>query len=353
MPRRFLTHLLLCLLTLHLETPGVRAETASESVKGSKPVDDVLAAWARRQTSIRSFSATVIVQEKLLAEDSGPDQAKGHLAPMQVMLGGRKVESRLEFAIEGEKLSQLKTTRVFEAKEPPAKKHQRLKLGATRRKTPVKVHHEAFNGVFNSGFFKQGQAAVGEIDRRGKANRDLVADLDVLAIHLWLNPTRLLESVKYRVDNREPPRTIGKNGAERLWRLQLVRSLPNWSGLIEVDPARGFAPTRFQTQLRGRVSMDVAIQYMNSDGRIPVIQGWEVLRYGDSGKLEATRKGTLAEHSVNQNIDDSVFTVTFPIGAHVTERIDGEKRYFAKRANGLEPIEKEMYGRFDLDGQKN
>lgn len=95
--------------------------------------------------------------------------------------------------------------------------------------------------------------------------------------------------------------------------------------------------------------MSLVLQYDGRDNN-PQLLGWTLTQYGVGGDRKDAWKGRIRGLDFNGDVDDSRFSVKFPIGTHVAKEAGGKFSYYIQEKDGLKPIDAEEFGRQDEAG---
>ncbi len=281
------------------------------------------AAWNQRTNAIKSLT--------LKAEYAAFTKGRGNvpLEPQGPFSDGRPKEDRvlktkLEYTYEHGKAAVTRSGPVIDWGDP--------------ERTLQQVFHATFDGALNASLIQQEKIVSGSIEKKGVANGYITQNAELLAVNLWLQPQVVLHDVGWSFKSMSvEENTVDVEGI-RCRRLRVPRGTPNWTSAIDCDAEKGWIPVQWQTWLEGKLTMNLSIKYGDGKKTEPTVKEWVYSSYGKDGEIEHSRNAKVTKFEVNTDIDDNSFTIQFPIGARVSERVGDERRHYIQQSGGLKPL---------------
>jgi hypothetical protein len=302
------------------------------AVEREPTINDVHAAWVSRTAAIEFVEITCEIVTTVIG-DGVEGKPRERLNPFAkaIPTTDRVLKATAEYAYENGKTAIKKSSDIIPPDDPDTIAQQ--------------IFHAAFDGKTNASYVKQaGYLTMGDIERSSTPSPRVATNLDFLAVSLWIEPSRVLKDSGWSVGRMSLEKDLLETSGILCRRIRVPRG-PRLTGAIDADPKRDWTPVRWQTWADGKPSTVVTIGYRHDEGFGPVVSEWEITRYNEAGRHESTSRGRVIRYDLNRDIDDSSFTVKFPVGTHVVEKWRNRNRYYIQMPNDLlVPIKESDFG---------
>jgi hypothetical protein len=212
------------------------------------------------------------------------------------------------------------------------------------------IYRAVFNGVDNRYLSEGGLVPIGgiRIDDVPKPHARVVNNQHLIAIRLASSPTEVLRAVGYdtqrmSVINQDVARK-GHRCVEVTMPYRAVNSTR--TARVFVDPSRSFVPIALVLEKDARVEREFSVDYVADESMDWFVSKWTDRQFNSRRKVIESRVGRVRRVSINRPIDDSVFELEFPEGAHVVVR-KGERRepHVVLAGGSMEPMRAADFGR--------
>jgi hypothetical protein len=137
---------------------------------------------------------------------------------------------------------------------------------------------------------------------------------------LWLahQPLALLKAFRCDIS-----RAAAKPNSEGNFEVVFPGHLPNISFRVDVSPSAPYRPVALQVERGGRPFLAWEL-LLPTDGRERFhVAGWKYKRFSDGG-IDTLTTAKVTKFTASPEINDSTFTLKFPLGAHIVGRADDE-----------------------------
>lgn len=202
-----------------------------------------------------------------------------------------------------------------------------------------------YDGTVNTQLIEETSLPMGSIIKEQTADRRLYVHVDFLAVNFWLHPKEVLQRIGWSVADMSVEEDIVEVNGVKCRRVLIPRKGNRWKSVLDVKPESGWVPVQWQTWLDGKLTMKLSIRYGVDEKAGPVVKDWSYVRYNDVGDTEKILRGQVSKYSINSGVDDALFTIQFPVGTHVLEKSNGERRYYRQDTDGLKLIDQREYGK--------
>ncbi len=172
------------------------------------------------------------------------------------------------------------------------------------------------------------------IDVGNKAARDMSNYSSILPIVLWRDPGEMFRIGRWNSKQMEVvDRGLDVEGRACI-RLALKRrgggAIPQIAWL-DIDPARGAAPVRWEFRQGDRLLSSIEIEYDDESGPAP--SGWTYNMHPPKrGETGSTYYARVTTAKLNEDVADENFGVALPAGTLVREKEgDNEREYYTNR----------------------
>jgi hypothetical protein len=283
----------------------------------------VESAWNHRKEVIKSLVLKATILEITKGRDGQPAKETGPLADNPPKFD-RQSEAKIEFYYDGGKAA---STRIWKV---PIKDDSDKLVEQTFRAT--------FDGQLNASLLEQTTKLSGSIEKKRSASGYITQNGDLLAVNLWIQPLLTLDAIRWNVSGMKMENEAIKVDGIECRRIRIPRKNSQWTSFVDADAARGWIPMQWQTWLGGRLTMKLSIQYKTDEKVGPLVSGWIYASYNNVGESKLVQRGLVTHCEANVKIDPSHFTIKFPVGTPIFEDIDGGRRYYMQKVEGMVPV---------------
>jgi hypothetical protein len=321
---------LLAIILLSLPTANASAET-DPPPKSQKEFQEIEAAWKARTNQIRSLTMRVDAEEFTKGRGDKPlDNDKNNPFREPLPETGRAFKIALEFAFKQGKAALTRSGPIFDPEDPEKTSQQTLRF--------IFDGHECRSLCEQTGF-----PAMGDFEKRDSPDGPIIQNADLLGIHLWMQSREVLHAVwAQKIAMTLDEKTVEVDGVS-CRRICFPSKYTARTGTLDLDPRRGWLPLQWQIwrdRQTTQLSMSLTIKYGDDAKNGPVPKGWTLTDFDPDGGFNKIRKAKVADCQINGNVDDDRFTLTFPVGTHVSERTSDHKtRQYVQKAAGVEPVD--------------
>jgi len=207
-------------------------------------------------------------------------------------------------------------------------------------KVEPKTFRATFDGQLNASLLEQAENRSGSFERKREPCGHITQYGLMVAVNLWLQPQLTLKDLGWNTSDLKIENESTEVGGIGCRRIRIPRNSPTWTSALDVDPDKGWLPMQWQTWLNGRLTGKLVIEYANNKNIGRVISGWSYTRYDKAGESELIRGAHVTRCETNVEIPPHRFTIKFPIGTPIWEDIQGARRYYVQKAEGMVPLEK-------------
>jgi hypothetical protein len=288
---------------------------------------EVLAAWEKRQASVKSFQYACDVEELVMnASQHSPEPFSASPPRKDAPKGPVSLRSIVTFAQSGEKYAYSKEGQWWDAQHN------------VKRTIKTKT---AFDGVQRRHITEGLGTPLGEVST-GKSARTLMFNIEWLAFWLPTHTVEFLRRKDYDLDQMTVSRPKVVRGGHDCAELTLRHSDPRsaWVCRVYVDPSRYCLPIAYEHELRGCVTYSASFEYLR-DGN----DAWRVsaIRFSlfdiQSGDPETSWSYKVKRCSINEPLDHDVFKIEFPNGTPVVDLgedlfADKSQKYYIALGDG-------------------
>ncbi|MBI2826202.1 MAG: hypothetical protein HYX69_16095 [Planctomycetia bacterium] len=273
-------------------------------------LENVLAAWRKRESEVHSYRFTCTVWRTYAKGQIGvmtglpsPDVPPHDVTLRSTITYARKAD-KLYYELDGESWDEGANA-----------------LGAN-------AYACGFNEQGSRTLFGKGPTKFpyGEEWHDEEPVTTLTVSIDTMAISLVYRPFDLLRRLLVEVDEgsvRVQPPADG----DRIATLVFPRGA-EWTARIKVDAAAACAPTAFSLERLGRLQSEHVITY-SKDGDPPLAPtGWSWKNLDDNRRFTEGGRVEVQQSSVNGDIPDGLFSITFPVGSWINEHVGKEVRTY-------------------------
>jgi hypothetical protein len=219
--------------------------------------------------------------------------------------GGNEQRNSFVFTISGDKAAMDLTTYVLDpVSNEESEQLYRVAFDGTETRELFPVTTSAHATIFD---MKDPAAQIG--------NR---AELD--AIWMAHFPLRSLEAKTYYILDQL---SVGNNRTYFDGKLCVELTVPskqpkdNWSASLLVDPANQYRVVCMRELIAGEVRRETVLSYSDNSEIQYDLNGWTIMLFEKGRSPVAHIVGTIKESQVNQTVDPSIFSLTFPEGTQV------------------------------------
>jgi hypothetical protein len=306
----------------------------SDSLPKAEPAIDVVwAAWSIRTAAITSIAITCEIDTTVIG-DGGDGKPRERFNPFAEAIPSKDkvLKATAEYAFENGKITIKKSGDVIDPDDPEAITRQIL--------------NAAFDGQANTSLHEETMLPMAVIERTLTPASIVFTNADFIAVALWMQPAKVLKEIGWSIDKMSMQQDPVDASGVQCRRIRIPRESLRWTSAIDVDPNRKWIPVRWQSWLDGKLSTVLTIDYRNEEEFGPVVNEWVYDRYNEEGEHESISRGRVTRCDLNGDIDDSRFTIKFPLGTHVVENSRGGNRYYIQMPSDLlVPINENDYGR--------
>ena len=319
--RRF-WQLALCLggIITIFQPPNVKGQTELSS-------DQTLAfesAWNHRKDVIKSLALKANIIEIRKGRGEQPAQPAGLLSD-NAPKTDRQFVTKVEYYYEQGKTAITRTGLVS--------------TGDDSNGVAEQTFRTTFDGQLTASLLEQASHRSGSFEKKRSAGGFISQNGHLLAVNLWIQPQLTLDGIGWNVKGMKVENHPVEVDGIECKQIRLPRKGSPQTSLIDVDAAREWIPIQWQIWQGERLTMKLSIQYGIDKKVGPLVSGWNYVSYNNVGESELIRKGVVTSCDVNVKIDPSHFTIKFPIGTHLWEDIDGGRRYYLQKADGMSPVD--------------
>jgi hypothetical protein len=320
-----------CLFVIAL-APALSIAARADDQATLRQIED---AWQKRTDSIRSVAMKIDMEEFIKggAEDK-PAEPGDPFGDPEVK-GGRAFKISLEYEYDRGKVALSRSGPIVDPDDP--------------KKTSQIHHHDTFDGKETRGYHEQSHfSPTGFLEKT--ASPHILRRVELSAIGLWQRPQADLRASwpKEKMTVDEKPVVVD---GIKCRRIRISRGVPEWETALDVDPTRSWVPIQWQMWYHKKPKMKLVIKY-GVDAKIgPVVKEWSSTDYNDAGEFEKLCKAKVTHCQINGDIEDSRFTIHFPVGTRVWEMIQPDGRaYYIQKESGLVPIKASEFSHPKADG---
>ncbi len=308
-------------------------------------VKQVLTAWQKRTESINSFQYECALERFLvkgsLRKVAGTSDRKSQkdIPPEDLLL-----RDTFTYSLSGDKMALWREGQQWDDHPDRRRLIKYTTAFDGNRYRSIEKGGELFRGSEAA----KNNADPHNIDFRVLADM-LTNSADQAALWLWFSPVASLERLGYSPGNMEASRLRTFCEGHACYELSLPKKRASaWRSLVYADPSRDYLPLQYVEQQSGIVRDNISIQYV-SDGKVGWhVSAWKDKRFTNAGSLAESLSCEVKRCSVNEPLEDKVFTFEFPNSTRVHE-VDsnkyyvalggGERRYISEREYGMSPHE--------------
>jgi hypothetical protein len=325
-----LLRLLIVGLLLAITQPfGASADETDDALKHS-----ILQTWTQRSTEIRTLHLQLKFDEFIQGRPQPRKDAPGpfdEIAPAT----DATLQGSGEFAFSGGHIA----TRVLTPRIDP------YLPGGIRQQHVLAT----FDGVENRELIVEMSLPLGSIEMAKRPIPRITTDMRFLGAALWLYPQLVFNDAAWLDEQMSFEKDKVDVDGIPCTRIRIPRKGKRWTSALDVDLQHGCIPLQWQTWAGGRLSMRVSISYNrsapNQPPTHPVFESWTVAFFDDDGEVEHSIRAQVTKAELNKDLDDALFTIAFPVGAHIAKNDAGVRTYHIQGAGGLQPLDKKDYGR--------
>jgi beta-lactamase regulating signal transducer with metallopeptidase domain/protocatechuate 3,4-dioxygenase beta subunit len=304
-------------------------QVTKHSAKDSEhvTVEKILSAWDRRRKDVKSLeyeadlgiartSDSVQKFLELIAASNPQNQA----IPKADQPDGQQnvivLNRRIEFRTSGEKLAYSDDGDSYQPDGKPTSHH---------------IQKAAFDGIRRRSYSANIGVGMGIVRAPGEPDDDVIVYINLQSFWLAFSPIAYFQQRGYKPAEMTITDTHVLFGGADCIKLAIPREgSEKWKGFMIVDPSRAYLPLQWVEEYEGRIVSDLSIKYA-PDSKI----GWRVSGWNEKeaeqGKLGPSETtGKVTRFSVNESLDDSLFTIEFPKGADVLQYTDKNQYHYYK-----------------------
>lgn len=280
-----------------------RSPTDLSSPNADALVRDIETAWSKRSDDVTSVNMECRI-ERLLP--GGADRAAPGPFFKPRPANTRLITVTAAYAYERGKISLDRSSDIVDPNDPKKVKPQRLRI--------------AFDGQTNAMLVEDSALPMGTIERnQQQAGPDSCVHSDFLAIGLWLYPKDVFRHTRWSVSKMSVEEGIVDVNGVKCRRLRIPRQGGRWTSTVDVALENAWVPVQWQTWCGDKLTLTLRIDYSNDKKFGPVVKAWNYFYIEDDRKTIELRNGRITKYAVNSDVDDTRFSITFPVGTHVTE----------------------------------
>ena len=295
---------------------------------------EIDAAWAKRQDNIRSVIMTIEMDE--IVKGRGEQLAEVP-SPFRIAVpkDDRLSKIIIEYAYKDGKIGFTRSSDgVTVAMDPEKTRPQTIQM--------------TFDGETNASLIEETDLPMGSIQRTQVQSRETTVHVDLVALGLWINPKKVVEETGWLISRMSIEESSLDFDGIKCRRIRIPRDPPHghrWTSAVDVSSERDWLPVRWQTWFNGKLTIKLTVKYKTDTEGLPVVEQWAYTRYNEGGESELIRRAQVKQFDVNGDVDESRFSIQFPIGTHVVEEMNSGNRYFIQQQDGLVPLSARDYGR--------
>jgi hypothetical protein len=297
---------------------------ANESRHGQPALDEIEAAWKARTDSIRSVAMKIEMEEFIKGRGDKPLEKNSPFSDPRPETG-RAFKVALEYAYEQGKAEFVRSGPVIDQQNPEKTSEQTVRF--------------VFDGRENRSLLQQTNfPAMGSIEKTNVPSGRIIQNGDLIAIHLWRQPMVSLRAIWAERMIMKVDEELVETDGIKCRRVRFTNGTSQRNMTLDIDPERGWLPIRWQISSADKLSTELKIKYRADPKAGPVVTGWDYTHYDKNGGFDTIRRAKVTQQEINGDIDDQRFTIEFPVGTRVTEKVNEKERHtYIQEAGGLVP----------------
>lgn len=294
-------------------------------------LNQIVNAWSQRTEALKSAqfrcNLTRIATVSGAAALISPIPADPYEKPAAGTEKDVTLKSQIMFSIQDLKMACIRTGEVWDSQ-----KTDKVAIAQT----------DCFDGERSQFLILGGALPLAGIETGKRPTDHLLNHVETFPLLLSISPRLTLECRDFLVKQIKVTNEKAMSNGVPCVELTIPNKAGGQSaGLLYVDPARSYLPLKFVVRAK-HLSREVDLEYKTNDKLGWMLSKWRTSQSAQSAESRLRIDGVVESCVVNESLNKSTFTVTFPAGTHIHEAGKGD--YIQQSDGTRKPIAPSEFG---------